>query len=106
MLSVIGVTLLFLFMLLTGFAALLDLFNNEGKHNPFLTLNIITVIAALTPSVYFVYNYKTFIVITMFSCIVISICAILTGIFKKSFHLSHHIVRILILLFIFTLCLI
>lgn len=104
--SVVGTVFLFLFIFLTGFAALLDLSNNEDKYNPYLTLNIITVFVALTPFAHFVYSYKTFIAITMFSCIVISICAILTGIFKNSFHLSYNIVRILIILFIFTLWLI
>lgn len=104
--SVVGVIFLFSLMLLTGFAALLDLFNDEGKHNPYLTLNILTIFAALTPFVYFFSSYKTFITVTLFSCLVIYICAILTGIFKNNFHLSHHIVRILIFLFIFTLCLI
>lgn len=100
----IGVVLLFVFMLLTGLAATMDLFSRVGEHDSFVLLDVITILAALASFTYFIFNYKFFIVTTMIACVLIAVCAVLNGLFSKNFHLGHHIIRLLVILLIFALC--
>lgn len=95
----IGIIILFMFMILSSIAAVWDFLKNNNHSY----LNIITFFAGLSIFTFFFVTYKQFLVITIISNLLIVISAILHGISNESFHLMHHVVRIVLLLLVYML---
>ena len=97
----IGIIVLFIFMILSSIAAAWDFFEND-KHS---YLDIITFLAGLSVFTFFLVTYKQFLTIIIISNLLIVISAILHCILNKSFHLMHHVVRIVLLFLVYILLL-
>ena len=106
MLRMIGLVLLFIFMLLTGFAALMDLLRKSGKESKGIIItDILSILAGISPLTFFVLNYKTFFIVIVIANLMIIFCSIMNGVLNKNFHLSHHVVRMVIVLILLILVL-
>ncbi|WEV51562.1 hypothetical protein OZX69_02385 [Lactobacillus sp. ESL0731] len=105
MIHEVGIVMLFLFMLLTAVAGIMNVIKQKPTGLQ-LALDIGMVVAGLMVFTYFIVSYKTFMIITLIACIIIVLAAMLNGYLNGSFHLSHHIIRIILIGVIYMLLLV
>lgn len=103
MINQIGIWGIILFLLINFLAPAANLFTAKDLSLKTVMIQIIMLLSSLTFISYFFVSQKTFLDISLTSSIIIIVCSILNGLVNKDFHLSHHLVRIIIVIILFTL---
>lgn len=98
-----GLVLLFLFMLSSLFASLIDLIEKRNLRRKQSRIEIINVCCSILVFTYFFVPRNVFLGLSILVVLVIYINSIIIGIINDSFHIKHHIIRALIILLIFLL---
>ena len=106
MINLIGNYGILFFLFVVCLASLIEIFNNRQINVVVKLIDTLNIIAGTIAITCFFVNRKYFLMFSFLSCVTIIICSVLNGIFRKDFHITHHLIRILIVLALFLMSLI